>query len=478
MSRIYRIGLLILLLGGGLWPPPLWAQSGNEAAGRIAPALQATLAALPATAQVTVVVRLQGQPALPKMAALRREERLPQVVKGLQARAEASQRGVRAWLDKRQASGQVREVIPLWIANALAVTATPDVIRDLAARPDVLRITPNEQFHAPTARAAESSAEMAIEPNLAAIHAPALWALGILGQGVVVASMDTGVELSHPDLVAQWRGGANSWYDPNREHSNTPTDVDGHGTWTMGVILGRSPDGTRTGVAPAAQWIAVKIFNDAGVATTVGIHQGFQWLLDPDGNPDTPDAPHVVNNSWSFEFPGCNTEYLADVQALEAAGIVPLFAAGNTGPASNSSVSPANYPEAFSVGAVDSNNALYLYSSRGPCFCGGSKVYPDLVAPGVLVRTTDRFQLYYRASGTSLAAPHAAGALALLLSAQPGLTVTQQREALRRSALDLGASGPDDLYGYGYLDVLGAYRWLSSVPQSPPSFSTYLPAVH
>ena len=90
-----------------------------------------------------------------------------------------------------------------------------------------------------------------------------------------------------------WRGGSNSWYDPYGQHPAVPTDMSGHGTWTMGVMVGGDAGGTSLGVAPEAQWISVKIFNDQGGATATAIHLGFQWLLDPDGDPATPDAPDV-----------------------------------------------------------------------------------------------------------------------------------------------------------------------------------------
>src|SRR3972149_324648 len=112
--------------------------------------------------------------------------------------------------------------------------------------------------------------------------------------------MHTGADVSHPDLVTRWRGGSNSWFDPYGQHPMTPTDLSGHGTWTMGVIVAGDAGGTSIGVAPQASWIAVKIFDDQDSSTATAIHQGFQWLLDPDGNPATPDAPDVVNNSWSF----------------------------------------------------------------------------------------------------------------------------------------------------------------------------------
>ncbi|MEZ4615443.1 MAG: S8 family serine peptidase [Caldilineaceae bacterium] len=119
----------------------------------------------------------------------------------------------------------------------------------------------------------------------------------------------------------------------------------------------------------------------------------------------------MINNSWSFGNPGCNLEFQLDVQAWQAAGIVPIFAAGNYGPGGSTSVSPANYPESFAVGATNNTTSLYAYSSRGPSACGeASTLYPELVAPGMNVKSSDLYGFYTTATGTSLAAPHVAGA--------------------------------------------------------------------
>jgi hypothetical protein len=231
----------------------------------------------------------------------------------------------------------------------------------------------------------------------------------------------------------------------------------------MGVMVGGSAGGTAVGVAPDAQWIAVKIFNDQGSATTARIHQGFQWLLDPDGNPATADAPDVVNNSWTMSNAGCLLDFEPDLVDLRAAGILPVFAAGNYGPTDGGSRSPANNPEAFSVGSTNDLDVIDPSSSRGPGTCGQS-IYPRVVAPGVGVHTTDLYGLYADETGTSIAAPQAAGALALLLQAVPNLPADRQAAALEAGARDLGAAGPDNTYGYGRLDALAAYRWLGSAP--------------
>jgi subtilisin family serine protease len=276
------------------------------------------------------------------------------------------------------------------------------------------------------------------------------------------------VDATHPDLASRWRGGGDSWYDPNGEHPTTPTDVNGHGTATMGVMVGGTAGGTAIGMAPGARWIAAKIFNDHGVASSTAIHLAMQWLLDPDGNPATADAPDVVNSSWTMTSAGCVLDFAPDLANLRAAGILPVFAAGNYGPTPGTVLSPANNPAAFAVGSVDAADVVDPSSSRGPSACDLDPT-PALAAPGVGIHTTDLFGLYTDASGTSLAAPHVAGALALLLSAFPETSADRQAAALRAGAVDLGLAGPDNDYGYGRLDVAASYAWLAST--ATPDFT-------
>jgi subtilisin family serine protease len=440
----------------------------------VAPQLQRQLDAAGQDEMVKAIVVLKSQADLASVHKLARKNRPGAAARILRAQADLTQRPLRALLQQRRAQGLVSDIEPLWITNAIAVTATPAVISELAARQDVREIRPDLAVPAPQAPATATSAPA--EANVALVNAPALWDLGYRGQGIVVANMDTGVDVSHPDLASRWRGGTNSWYDPNGEHPATPTDVSGHGTWTMGVMVGGDAGGSSVGVAPDAKWIAVKIFNDRGTATSTAIHQGFQWLLDPDGNPATADAPDVVNDSWTMSASGCLLDFQPDLANLRTAGILPVFAAGNYGPLPGTSASPANNPEAFAVGATDDADVLYPYGSRGPSSCG-QPVYPQLVAPGVGIHTTDLYGLYADPTGTSVAAPHVAGALALLLQAFPGMSADRQAAALENSAADLGAVGADNSYGYGRLDALAAYRWLATVPDftssvSPSSAST------
>jgi len=426
----------------------------------VAPSVLEQLASAGPGDMINIIVTLRNQADLATVAAGTRAERLQEVVELLQATAHQTQAALRDRLSARQAQGLVSRFTPFWVFNGFAIAAASEVVEELASRPEVASVVADGTLQAPRL----TSTAAAAETNVSLVNAPALWDLGFTGQGIVVANMDTGVNANHPDLAPSWRGGSNSWFDPNGQHLSTPTDVNGHGTWTMGVMVGGSNGGTAIGIAPGSQWVAVKIFDDSGAATSSDIHAGFQWLLDPDGNPATPDAPNVVNNSWSLGSIGCSLEFQLDLQSLRAAGILPVFAAGNFGPGPSTSASPANNPEAFAVGATNNGDVLYSGGSRGPSACGEpATTFPELVAPGVNVRTTDLFGLYTQQTGTSLAAPHVAGALALLLDGSADLSADVQEDALEHGAVDLGTPGPDNENGYGRVDILASYEWLATL---------------
>jgi subtilisin family serine protease len=277
----WTLALLLFLLpftstlsaGPGIAPPVPASDTLDDPAEmarqKVAPAVWQTSERAAAAELVPIIITLGEQADLSGIDDVDRDERVRQVVEALQDVANTSQIPLVAFLATQNAQGLSGPVTRFWVFNGLSVSVNAAVIEALARRPDVARITPNEVFQAPSLEAGTSPAE----PNISAINAPSLWDLGYSGQGIVVANVDTGVYLNHPDLVAQWRGGTNSWYDPYYQHPDTPTDLSGHGTQTMGAMVGREAGGTAIGVAPDAQWIAVKIFNDQGQATTAGIHR-------------------------------------------------------------------------------------------------------------------------------------------------------------------------------------------------------------
>ncbi len=439
-------------------------------ASAVSPAVRMQLNAAAPTQMITVIVSMNDRVDFGGSRTGPFADRLHGVVSDLRTKQSVSQFLILAYLSLLRALGQVGSFTPLWVNNSVSVTATPSVIAALGRRPDVSLITPDQ---VPIVKVGARVAA-ATSSDVSRTLANSVWDLGYTGQGVVVADLDSGVDAAHPDLAASYRGGSNSWFDPYGQHA-TPTDLDGHGTATTGVMVAGSSTGSTIGMAPGAQWIAARVFNDAGTATATAIHLSLQWVLDPDNNPDTADAPRVVNNSWSYGSIGCNLEFQPDVQALRAAGIMPVFAAGNFGPGVGTSVSPANYPESIAVGVTNNRDVVNSMSSRGASTCGGrTGVFPDLVAPGVSVITTDLYGSYYPYTGTSLSAPKVSGALALLASYQPDPSA-DIKGALVHGAVDLGASGADDVYGNGRINVLAAAQWLDANPPGSTTTTTTLP---
>jgi subtilisin family serine protease len=211
---------------------------------------------------VRVIVTLREQADLSRFQDGDPSLRRRQIVAALKATAAGGAQAKAGAIALRSAVDEpVTDITPFWIFNGFAVTASPNVIAQLAASPDVLRVTSDDVAIAP---AGVVTASADVEANLAIVNAPALWRLGWRGQGIVVANLDTGVDMTHPDLAASWRGGTNSWFDPFGQHPVTPSDVNGHGTATMGVMVGGSAGGTAIGVAPDAKWIAAKVFDDRG----------------------------------------------------------------------------------------------------------------------------------------------------------------------------------------------------------------------
>ena len=437
--------------------------ASQSSAGTISPELQSVLDSAVPAQKVDVIVILKDRVNFSTFTDPDIKSRRKTILTALKDKANRTQTPVLDFLLARNAGN----VSSLWLINGIAATVRAGSVPLLANHPAVAEVRLN--FAIPLADPAPAGASP-VEWNIDAVHASELWALGHTGQGIVIAGMDTGVDHRHEDLAGRWRNGDNSWYDPNGEHPTEPFDDHGHGTQTMGVLVGGDATGSAVGVAPGARWIAVKIFNDAGYAPLSSIHMGFQWLLDPNGDDDPADAPDVVNNSWGFRnmVDTCYLEFQADIQVLKTAGIAVVFAAGNEGPGTATSISPANNPESFAAGSVDINHSLAADSSQGPSACViENDVFPEVVAPGVSVKTTNLtfgwiLNSTAYVSGTSFAAPHVAGAMALLKGAFPDATPEELEASLKNTARDLGPEGPDDLYGYGLIDVLAAYR--SMVP--------------
>lgn len=429
-------------------------------AGEISPQLQSILDTTVSDHEIGVIVQLREQVERKQFKKFKKKLRRQKLVKALRDKARKNETAMLPFM--RGKGG--KKIRNLWIINSFSLKATPSGIRELAKRPEVMEVRLDGVIPLPTT---PEGAAATVEWNLSMVGADQVWAQGYTGQGVVVASMDSGVDYLHIDLSGNWRGGTNSWFDPHGEHSS-PYDADGHGTGTMGIMVGQNTGTAAIGMAPDAQWIAVKIFNDAGTSSYSDIHLGYQWLLDPDSDPLTDDAPDIVNNSWGFPetINSCMTEFQADIETLVNLDINVVFSAGNQG-GSYASISPANNAGVFSVGAVDQTQLIASSSNQGPSACS-QEIYPTAVAPGILVRSADRTfggivpDATIQLSGTSFAAPHISGAMALLLSSNPDLTAEQLQIAITQTSTDLGDTGADNVYGYGLLNVPDALAYASS----------------
>jgi subtilisin family serine protease len=337
-------------------------------------------------------------------------------------------------------------------------------------------------------------AKQGIEPNLRWVHADDVWGLGYSGQGVVVAGADTGYEWDHPALRAQYRGWDGTsvvhdfnWHDAIHSgggscgpDSPQPCDDHSHGTHTMGTIVGDDGGGNQIGMAPGAEWIGCRNM-DRGYGTPATYIECFEFFLAPyalgatPGQGDPTLAPHVVNNSWSCPASeGCDASTLeAAVEALRQAGIMVVASATNRGPACATIADPpALYQSSFTVGALDhSTGQITSFSARGPVTYDGLTYFkPDIAAPGETVRSSVPGGSYRYTTGTSMAAPHVSGAVALLLSAAPGHggQVDTIEQILIESAEPKGdgqcgaPEPPNSVWGWGALDALAAVELATS----------------
>lgn len=418
------------------------------------------------------------------------QQRAFTLINALQEKARTTQINILSYLEKKSVEERVFRYESFWISNLVAVEAKLDVINELMLRLDVSQIDLDAilELDKPV-EVIENAPEgtESIEAGLKIINAHLLWAMGITGQGRLVMGIDTGVQLQHPALQYKWRGNHvpynQAWFDPSGG-TTTPNDCDYHGSHTMGTMVGRSTTTADTvGVAIDAEWIAAKtICSSPHTSNSIA---AFQWALNPDGNPATTnDMPDVISNSWYDPdvTNECSGIYKTTFDALEAAGIAVVFSAGNAGPGVSTITKPKNINtnnvNVFCVANINgslwlggSNDPISNLSSRGPSVCGGTGsllIKPEVSAPGTSVRSCNSSGGYTTASGTSMASPHVAGAVALLKQAFPNLTGKQILEALYYTARDLGTVGEDNTYGTGLIDVYAAFLSLGTPDQTPP----------
>ncbi|MFG2432084.1 S8 family serine peptidase [Streptomyces sp. NPDC048590] len=412
----------------------------------------------------------------------------------LRSHADRSQKSLKTFLDKKKVGHQ-----DYWIANTVKVTGGQALVDELAKRSDVASIVKERTFKLDDI---ETSEAKVTKSRTAALGAgtdssadgtdAAAWGVSDIkadqvwdqyedrGEGIVIANVDSGVQYDHPDLVANYRGNNGdgtfsndyNFYDATGVCTTAaPCDNNGHGTHTMGTMVGKNG----IGVAPNAKWIAAKGCGTDECDEAALLAAG-QWILAPtdhNGQNPRPDlAPNIVNNSWGGDD---NAFYKDIVEAWNSAGIFEAFAAGNDGDGVTCSTThpPGSQVASYGVGAYDSTGTIATFSGFGPSpIDGGAK--PNIAAPGVQIPSTWPGNSYNTINGTSMATPHVAGAVALLWSAAPSLIgkIDETRALLDEGARDVddthcgGTAGMNNVWGEGKLDIL------ASVEKAPHTAAT------
>jgi subtilisin family serine protease len=489
LSSIIAISAVIAVISIGLPRPdePAARFASSAAANKIAPwVIDHTTNGAPA--EFFVVLNSQAD-LTPARQLSRKVDKGNFVYRALLANALLAQRPLSAYLDQLHIQHR-----SFYIVNAILVKGTRDLALKLAERSDVARIEGNPWVYnplpKPIAKQLAPTSIASIEAGVNYIGAPQVWSLGYTGTGIVIGNQDTGMQWNHPALINHYRGWNGSsadhdynWHDAIHEDTHgsscgtdslTPCDDYGHGTHTTGTAIGDDGGSNQIGVAPGAKWIGCRDM-DNGWGKPSTYLECFQFFLAPypvtgtitNGIPSL--APDITTNSWSCPtVEGCSYDTLrAAVEAQRAAGIMTVAAATNDGSGCSTVREPiALYDASYTIGALNTgSDSIASFSSRGPVTVDGSnRVKPDLAAPGTNTYSSYPGNGYATESGTSMATPHVAGAIALLWDARPELKhqITATEEVLNNSAVHIATSAcsssglPNNLFGYGRLDIEAA----------------------
>jgi parallel beta-helix repeat protein len=340
----------------------------------------------------------------------------------------------------------------LGLIDSYAIFGSPAIIDLLGRNENVERIEPDAKIFA--------TQSVQITPwGIERVNASTVWNYS-KGAGVNVSIIDSGIDYGHPDLWENFVGG----HDFVNNDSD-PYDDDGHGTHVAGIVAAVDNDFGVVGAAPEARLYVVKALDENGEGYTSDLVAGIEWSVERN--------VQVISMSLGSNFDSQSLHEAVD--SAYNSGIVLVAAAGNDGNPGGGGDKvdyPARYDSVIAVGATDSNYLRGSFSSTGPSL--------ELSAPGVNINSTYPNSSYSLFSGTSMATPHVTGVVALLLESEPGLTPDQVRTRLQDAALDLGAPGRDDLYGYGLVDAWGSLNItpdvqgpaLEFVPPTPENGST------
>ena len=474
-GNIWSVGFFILLgVIVGISPVSAMSPDASPLDGadlsRLSPKLQTELAGAAPDGRIPCIVEMnEGYPH-----ALMRVRGVAERIDTYRTISERSQRSVMSLLESRRAEAEV--VQQYWVFNGFFIKATPDVIAELSNRDDVRFVHHNGtvSIFATPAQEEPEVGNRTLEWNVQKVSADLCWDQGVTGGGVIVGHTDTGVDASHPSLVGKWTG---YWYD-SINHRETPYDDHGHGTHTMGTIVGGDgygPFSEDIGVAPGATYVTAKILDGSGSGTFDQIIEGLQWMGDLKATVDM----RMMSASWrSTDL--TNTFFWSLMETYNAIGILPVIANGNEGPGPATAAVPGNYSVCMGVGAINSSDGMASFSSRGPApsiapWSDESTWYrpdwnfikPDITAPGESVRSCFPGGGYETWNGTSMATPHVAGGVALLCQKNPLLTTQMIYNILLDNAdqPSQGAPYPNNEYGWGRMNIFNALQATPSPDQ-------------
>lgn len=484
------------------------AQSNHAWTDKISPEV---LAAYHRNERMDVLISIEGRTDLSRAAQfVTKAEKADFVYRQLVETADRTQTRVISLLRTRGAL-----INSFYLVNAVAVQEMdPALLPVLADMPEVRNIglDPWVHFDQPLVEMPATIERDAIEWGVQKINAPLVWQQGYTGQGITIGGADTGYQWNHPALKGKYRGWNSddatvnhnyNWHDaihgfsPLSDttlidvcgfNSDEPCDDQAHGTHTMGTMTGDDGEGNRIGVAPGARWVGCRNMQSGNGKPSTYL-ECFQWFLAPTDlngqHPDPGKAPHVINNSWYCSATeGCTdlsvNELLRQaVINLKASGVVVVVSNGNFGSQGCNSTygPPAYFEESFSVGSTRFDDTLSGFSSRGPVTIDGSnRIKPNVTAPGSTVRSSVPINGYNVFSGTSMAGPHVAGMVALLLSARPDLAgnvelieqIVEQSAVFKEDPNDCGSvdgtQRPNNAYGWGRIDALAGLEMILEQP--------------
>jgi len=429
----------------------------------LCPSLASKLASMSSQDELSVIVHLRAQADLTQF----RPEEKAEIVAELHRVADETQPSFLS-----RFAGKVQDVGRFWVYNGFVCTATKEVIEKLAKQPEVGLVYENQKIQLLDSHEDRDPGINTLGWNIAKIRADSVWRYrGYTGRGLVIGIILTGVEVTHPALQSKWRSNE-GWYDAF-SNSSAPHDSHGLGTHLMGTAVGGPPSvGDTIGTAPGATFIAAKAFSASGQGNWATIDSCFQWYASLAGRGL---GASVLCNDWGSY--SRDTTHWGRIRTLERLGTLSVFGVGAAGPGQGTVAVPGSFPCLIGVGSTDSGDYLFSASGRGPAPSGypwdssaawldlqwGTRtplnhIKPDLVAPGVSVRSAWPGGGYLTITGTAPPVGEVAGAVAMLLEKNPLLTASQIWTLLASTCdtFSWGNPYPNQNYGWGRLNCLRA----------------------